>query len=151
MKIQQLSVFLENKPGHLRHPVRALSDAGINIVTLCLADTQKFGILRLLVRDWQRAKQVLEDSGCVVDVTDVLAIEVPDHPGGLDRVLAALEPAEVNIDYMYAFTLKRAANAVIIMRFADPDRAAAALQKSGINVLERVAFYAAAQGDAANP
>ena len=76
MKIPQLSMFMENKPGRLSDPCRRLAEAGINIVTLSLADTQQFGILRLIVRDWEKAKTVLEQAGCVVNVVEVVAIEV---------------------------------------------------------------------------
>ncbi len=138
MKLKQLSVFLENRPGRVGRPCKALADAGIDILTLCLADTEKFGILRLVVQDWERAKDVLEKAGCVVNVTDMLALEVPDHPGGMQGVLDILEPNNINIEYMYAFTLKRGGNAVMIVRFEDPDRALALLQKNGVNVLTAV-------------
>ena len=81
MKLQQLSLFIENRPGHLGAPLEALAAAGINLVTLSLADTAQFGILRLIVRDWERAKQVLERAGWVVNVTEVVAVDVVDRPG----------------------------------------------------------------------
>ena len=117
MKIQQLSIFLENKPGRLVAACEVLAAAGINLITLSLADTQRFGILRLIVRDWQRAKEVLEAAGLVVKVTDVLAIEVPDQPGGLAGVLRAIERAAINVEYMYAFTEKVGDKAVLVFRF----------------------------------
>ena len=141
MKLKQLSVFLENKPGRLSLPCKALADAGIDILTLCMADTEKFGILRFIVRDWQEAQAVLEKAGCAVNVTDVLAIEVPDRPGGLMGILTVLEPSQINIEYMYAFTLKFGKNAVMIVRFDDPDRAVKVLQENGVNVLKSVTFY----------
>ena len=140
MKLKQLSVFLENQPGRLSRPCKALADAGIDLLTLCMADTEKFGILRFIVRDWQRAQKVLEKAGCVVNVTDVLAIEVPDRPGGLMGILAALEPSRLNIEYMYAFTLKSGKNAVMIVRFDDPDRAIEVLHDNGVNVLKTITF-----------
>ena len=135
---KQLSIFLENKPGRLSHPCKALAAAGINILTLNLADTETFGILRLIVREWEQAKAILEKTGCVVNVSDVLAIEIPDQPGGLQSLLDLFEPNAINIDYMYAFTLKRGGNALLIMRIQDPDRAIAILEASGINVLQSV-------------
>jgi hypothetical protein len=90
MKIHQLSLFLENRAGQLRHPVQLLAQAGIDIRTLMLADTQQFGILRIIVQDWQRAKQALEAGGVVVNVTEVVACEVADRPGGLDEILAVV-------------------------------------------------------------
>jgi len=141
MKVKQLSVFLENKPGRLGHPCEVLAAAGINILTLCLADTEKFGLLRLIVDDPEKARKALEKAGCAVNVADVLAIEVADHPGGMEAVLAVLEPAGINVDYMYAFTLKRGRNAIMIVRFSDTDKAMDLLKKNGINVLKSVALY----------
>lgn len=138
MKLKQLSVFLENKPGRLSHPCKALADAGINILTLNLADTETFGILRLIIRDWERGKAILEKAGCVVNVSDVLAIEIPDQPGGLQGLLDIFEPNAINIEYMYAFTLKRGGNALLIMRIQDPDRAIALLEASGITLIQSV-------------
>ncbi len=134
MKLHQLSIFLENKPGHLVAPCKVLADAGINILTLSLADTQQFGILRLIVRDWQRAKSALEAAGCVVRVTEVVAIEVPDRPGGLADTLIAIEKAQANVEYLYAFTFKRGNQGVMVFRFDDPDRAIAALAAAGIKI-----------------
>jgi len=141
MKIHQLSVFLENRPGQLSIPCRALAQAGINILTLSLADTQQFGILRLIVKDWQRSKQVLEKAGCVVNVTEVLAIEVPDRPGGMANILEVLEKANLNIEYMYAFTFRRGDKAVLVFRFDDPDLAIRTLQENGINVVGSVELF----------
>jgi hypothetical protein len=140
MKIQQLSVFVENSPGHLRAPCRLLADAGVNLTTLSLADTQQFGILRLIVRDWQRAKAVLEAAGFAVNTVEVVAVEVPDRPGGLADVLQVIERAKVNVEYMYAFAEKRDDKAVLIFRFDDPDAAIRALQNSEINVVSNVDF-----------
>jgi hypothetical protein len=141
MKTTQLSVFLENQPGRLSVPCRLLADAGINILTLSLADTQQFGILRLIVKDWQRAKAVLEKGGCVVKVTEVVAIEVADRPGGGAEVLEVLEKANINVEYMYAFTFRRGDKAVLVFRFENPDTAIKVLQDKGINVLKSVELY----------
>ena len=136
MKVKQLSLFLENKPGTLSRPMQLLAKAKINILTLSVADTQNFGILRLIVRDWEKAKTLLEKNGCVVKVTDVIAIEVTDRPGGLAEILGALEKAGVNLEYMYAFTLKRESKGMLVFRFDDPDTAISALQKNAINVVD---------------
>ncbi|MCL2646890.1 MAG: hypothetical protein FWD61_07770 [Phycisphaerales bacterium] len=143
MKLHQVSVFLENKPGQLAGPCRALADAGIDILTLSLADTQQFGILRLLVQDWQKAHSVLQSAGCVVNVTEVLALDVPDKPGGLAYVLDILETAKVGIEYMYAFTANaRGEHAAIIFRFEDNDLAIDALKQKGIPILGPVELFA---------
>jgi hypothetical protein len=141
MKITQLSVFLENKPGRLSEPCRILAEAGINILTLSLADTEQFGIMRLIVQDWAQAKQALTSAGAVVNVTEVVATEVDDKPGGLARLLTILESAEINIEYMYAFTFRRADKAILIFRFEDPDAAVGVLQDEGINVIDPVDLF----------
>lgn len=141
MKIHQLSLFLENRPGQIRKPCDVLAKAGINIVTLSLADTKQFGILRLIVPDWQKAKLVLEAAGCVVNVTEVLAIEVADKPGGLAEILDVADRAGLNIEYMYAFAQKRGDRALLVFRFTDANAALQALQKGGINVIGTVELF----------
>lgn len=141
MKIHQLSLFLENRPGQLVEPCRLLAREGINIRTLSLADTQQFGILRLIVSDWQRARDVLQAAGYAASATEVVAVEVPDRPGGLADVVNVFEGTEVNVEYMYAFPFGRQDQAVLIFRFDDPDRAIELLRKAGVNVLEAVEVY----------
>jgi len=135
MKIQQLSIFAENKPGHIAAPCRLLAEQGVDIRALALADTQKFGILRLIVSDATKATRVLEAAGHVVKTTEVIAIAVPDQPGGLAQVLATLGGTSVSIEYMYAFPFGRDGKAVLIFRFDDPDAAIKALQSKGVPVL----------------
>ena len=147
MKIHQLSMFLENKPGRLSEPCRILADAGINILTLSLADTQQFGTLRLIVRDWQRAKEALEKSGAVVNITEVVATEVEDTPGGLAHVLESIEAARINIEYMYAFTFRNGDKATLVFRFDKPDAAIEALKAKGINVINDVELYNLTEGE----
>jgi len=135
MKVRQLSLFLENQPGALSRPIKLLAKAKFNILTLSLADTQQFGILRLILRDWQKAKALLEKEGFVVKVTEMIAIEVADEPGGLADILTILEKARVNLEYMYGFTLKHEGKGLLAFRFDDPDAAIAALQKKGIKTV----------------
>ena len=135
MKLNQLSVFLENKPGALSAPCRLLAGAGVNIQTFSLADTQQFGILRLMVHDWARAKEILEKHGYVVKITEVVALEVPDHPGGLADLLEIVEQAKVNVEYMYAFTVKQEGRGLLAFRFNNPDAAIKALQAHKVNVV----------------
>jgi len=138
MKLTQLSVFLENKPGQISLPCRALAKADINILTLSLSDTQQFGILRLIVRDWRKARTVLEQAGCVVNLTEVVALEVDDRPGGLAELLELIEREGINIEYMYAFTFGRNEKAVMVFRFDDPDKALELLRLNNVNVLGSV-------------
>ena len=141
MKIHQLSVFLENKPGQLRTACEVLAKARINLVTLSLADTVQFGILRLVIEDWQKAKTVLETAGCVVKVAEVLAIEVADQPGGLAQILEIVDHAGLNIEYMYAFTEKRGGKAALVFRFENADTAEQALKANGINMMGDVELF----------
>lgn len=135
MKIQQLSLFAENKPGHITAPIRLLAEEGVDIRALYLADTQQYGILRMIVVDCAKAARLLEEHGFLAKVTEVLAVEVADRPGGLAEILSALDGSGINIEYMYAFPYVRKAGAILIFRFADPDLAIARLQEAGLNVL----------------
>lgn len=136
MKLHQLSVFLENRPGALSAPCRVLADAGINLMTLSLADTREFGILRVIVRDWQEAKRTLEEKGCVVKVTEVVAVEVPDRPGGLADLLEVFDRETINLEYMYAFTVKQGELSLLVFRFTDPDAAVRSLREAGVRVVD---------------
>jgi hypothetical protein len=136
MKLKQLSLFLENRTGQLRAPLEALGKAHINLLTMTLADTAHFGILRFIVADPERAKQVLENEGMVVNVTDVVPIQVDNQPGGLASVLAAIEEAGLGVEYMYDFgAASGGGKAAIVFRFEDPDAAISALQKAGVRIL----------------
>ena len=145
MKIQQLSLFMENKPGHLKGICKTLADAGINIVTLSLADTQQFGIVRLIVEEWEKAKAALEAAGLVVNVREVVAATVPDKPGGIAEVLAVIDNAGVNIEYMYAFAFRHKNEAVLVFRFDDTEKARSALQNAGRCVLDSDTLFAEAK------
>jgi hypothetical protein len=135
MTIKQISLFLENKPGHLASICKALADAKINIVTLSLADTQQFGIVRLIVDDWEKADAVLKAAGFAVNVRDVLAVGVRDEPGGMTALLAIIEKAGVNIEYMYAFAAHVGSEAVLVFRFDDGAKAEKALADAGVQIL----------------
>lgn len=141
MKIQQLAVFLQNKPGHLGGICKTLADNGINIITLSLADTQQFGILRLIVKEWKLAAQKLEEAGYLVQLREVCAVEVDDKPGGMHRIVEIIGKAGVNIEYVYAFTFHKSGRAVLVFRFDDPDKATEALRESGVNVLADVDLF----------
>jgi hypothetical protein len=146
MMIRQLSLFLENRPGQLLAPCRLLGDAGIDILDLSLADTERFGILRLIVEDWQRAKAVLEAAGQVVKVTELLALEVPDQPGGLARVLAVFDQAGLGVEYLYGFTARtRGQSAVLLARVEDPAGAATRLEQGGVRLVSAEELLARAR------
>jgi hypothetical protein len=138
VKLQQLSLFLENRRGQLREPCDALAASGIDLLTVSLADTAQFGILRFIVRDPEQAKKVLEDAGLVARTTDVVAVEVENRPGGLAAVLRVIDDAGLGVEYMYDFgAASRTGKAAIIFRFEDPDKAVAILEGAGIRVLSR--------------
>lgn len=141
MKVEQISVFLENKPGGLEKVTHMLKDAGINIRTLAVADTSDFGIVRLIVNDVETATRVLRESGFTVSRTTVVAVEVPDRPGGLHGILEVIAKENINIAYMYAFVEKSGENAVMLFRFDQQDRAIDVLLKSGIAVLSGEKLY----------
>jgi hypothetical protein len=142
MKLEQLSIFLENRSGRLAEITGILARAGINIRALSLADTADFGILRLIVTQTARAVQVLREGGFTVATNEMVALEVPDRPGGLWEILKVLEGAGINVEYMYAFVHKATENAVVIFRFDEPDKAGAVLGAAGVRVLAGEEVYA---------
>jgi hypothetical protein len=141
MHVEQISIFIENKSGRLAEVARLLGEAGVNIRALSLADTSDFGILRLIVNDREKAKQVLKENGFTVSKTEVVAIEVPDRPGGLSEILQTLDRESLNVEYMYAFVERCGENAVIIFRFDETEKAIEVLLDKGFNVLDGERLY----------
>lgn len=135
MKVSQLSVFIENKSGRLADVTRTMAEADINIRALSIADTIDYGLLRLIVNDPVRAKKTLMDAGFTVAQTEVLAIEIPDKPGGLASIIDILSQAGLNIEYMYAFVGASGENAIVIFRIEKVDEAIATLQAKGVRIL----------------
>lgn len=142
MKVDQLSIFLENRAGRLAEVTRILSEAGVNIRALSLADTSDFGILRLIVSDFDKAKNRLKEEGFTVGRTSVVAVEVTDEPGGLHNILSMLQNAGINVEYMYAFVQQSGDSAVLIFRFDRTDQGIELLQKNGINIVPGEKLYA---------
>ena len=141
MRVEQISVFLENRAGRLAEITRVLGEAGVNIRALSLADTSDFGILRLIVSDNDKAKAALKERGFTVGKTNVVAVEVEDKPGGLNRILELLSNQSINVEYMYAFVQHSGEDAVIIFRFDDIDKAVNLLRENNIKVLEGKTVY----------
>jgi hypothetical protein len=135
MTLKQISVFLENKKGRLAQVVGLIAAEKINIRALSLADTTDFGVLRLIVNDPEKCFAVLKDNSFVAQQTDVIAVEVPDRPGGLQQILQVFDAGGVNIEYMYAFVEKKSDNAIVIFRIEQPDLAIQVLEKNKISVL----------------
>ncbi len=142
MKLQQISIFLETRSGRLAEITGVLAQAAVNIRALSLADTADFGILRLVVNAPDKAMQVLRENGFTVAKTEMVALELPDRPGGLAGILRILHTAGINVEYMYAFVQKMQDNAIVIFRFDDPEKASRALVEAGVRVLPGEEVYA---------
>ncbi len=136
MKVKQISVFIENRSGRLREVAAVLGQGGINIRALSLADTSDYGILRLIVDRPEEALTVLKQANFTLSETDVIAVEVPDRPGGLAEVLDVLGSAGINVEYMYAFVEKSSENAVMIFRIEDIEKAVSTLESRNIVILD---------------
>ena len=132
MAIKQLSVFLENRPCQLVTITDALAKEGINIRAMSLADTQDFGILRLIVNDPEHASEVLKANDCVVRQNEVVVVAVEDKPGSLAEVSKILAEHEVNIEYMYAFVTSSNKYAYVVLRVNQNERAEELLSARGI-------------------
>lgn len=141
MPIKQLSLFVENRPGSLSAVCKILKQENLSIRTLSLADTQQFGILRLLIKEYDQARAALEKAGFIVKVTDVLAIEVPDRPGGLSDILEILDRHKLSVEYMYAFTFGNDDRAVIVFRFEDPEGAIKLLKDEPITMVKAETLF----------
>lgn len=142
MKVKQISIFLENKSGRLATVTRVLGDNNINIRALSIADTTDFGILRLIVNDPEKAWKILKEQDFTVSETEIIAVQVPDKPGGLADILQILEGSKVNIEYMYAFVGKSGSDAVVVFRVENIDRAITMLQQAGVILLSGKEVYA---------
>jgi hypothetical protein len=134
MKIRQISVFLENQHGRLSALCRSLAGAGIDLCALTLSDAGEFGLLRFITAEPDRARRVVEAAGFAATSSDVLALCLPNRPGGLSAVLTGLEPHGLSVEYMYAYA-RRTGDAVMITCFDDVDRAMAVLQAAGVTLL----------------
>jgi len=141
MKVEQISVFLENKSGRLADVARSLGDVGVNIRALSIADSSDFGILRIIVNDNDKAFEVLKKKGFTISKTEVVAVEVSDKPGGLAQVLDLLARESINVEYMYAFVERSSDNAVIVFRFDEMDSAIKVLSLNGVVILDGSTVY----------
>ena len=133
--VQQLSVFLQNKPGKLAALTRALAEGGIDIRALSIADTSDFGILRLLVSDTAKAKAILDAGNYAAGITGVTVVAVPDVPGGLARVLTLLADGGVDIEYMYSLIGRGEDRAYMVFRVSDEARLLALLEQDGLSTI----------------
>jgi hypothetical protein len=141
MKVKQISVFIQNKKGRLCDVLNVLAKANISLRALCIADTTEFGILRMIVPDPDAAKKVLEKNNFTVKENDVIAIGVPDKPGGLAEILNLLDKADMNVEYAYAFAEKTENKAIVVLRIEKPEPAIKILRAGGVHVLESKEVY----------
>lgn len=133
-EIKQISLFVENKPGRTAKVSKTLSDAGVNIRALTIAEAGDFGVIRMVVDDPERGYKVLKDNGFTVSTTDVLAVEMKDTPGGLYEIVNTLGENGVNVDYAYAFVTTKAERAMLILRVDDLALARQALSIKGVKI-----------------
>lgn len=138
MFIKQISVFLENRKGRMVEFTSLLGQNNIDLVALSIADSTNFGILRAIVDDNDKAVEVLRDGGFTANLTDVLAVAVPDTPGGLSEALATLDGGGISIEYLYSFVRRMGNNAVIIFKVDKPEEAGRLLLESGVHLLEKI-------------
>jgi hypothetical protein len=139
--IKQLSVFIENKKGRLAKITGVLADAGIDLIALSIADTTNFGIMRGIVKDPDKAVNILKENGFTASLAEVFVVEVPDEPGGLSNVLQLLDEADVSIEYLYSFVFAQNENALILFRVEDIDGAVAKLKQNGVKLLTADDIY----------
>jgi hypothetical protein len=132
--VDQISVFLENETGGLADVVDVLARAEVDLRALSLADETDFGILRLIVNDTERAISALKGAGFTVRKTPVVAVQIPDRPGGLAATLDALRG--IAVEYMYAFVRKSGEHALVVFRFEDVEKAVETLRKAGAKLLD---------------
>ena len=137
MYVKQISVFIENTPGRLADFTRLLGEHQIDLVSLSIADTTHFGILRGIVADYERAEKLIREAGYTVRLTDVLAASVPDVPGGLAQVLGMLSENGISIEYLYSFVRNAGKNALIIFRVEEIEKAAQVLRDHNVRLLSQ--------------
>ena len=140
MKLKQISIFLENSPGRLQETTRALGDAGINLRALTLSEAADYGVLRLLVSNVTKARQVMMEKQFPARIDDVVAVAIEDQAGSLAEILKSLNDANLSVRYMYAFSGFTDNRAVMIFSFSDTDKAIEILQKNGHNLLSAQTF-----------
>ena len=137
MVVKQISVFIENKEGRMKKAINTLAQENINIRALSIADTTKYGILRLIVSDNEKAIEALEKDGFIVREDDVIIVAVPDEPNGLNTTLAIFDEKGINLDYLYAFVSSKTEKAIVVMRLKHMDEAIALLKDSDAHILEK--------------
>lgn len=133
-EIKQISLFVENRPGRMAKVAKTLSDAGVNIRALTIAEAGDFGVIRMVLDDPEKGYKVLKESAFTVSMTDVLVVEMKDTPGGLYEIVNTLGQSTVNVDYAYAFVTAKAEKAMLILRVDDIAKARKVLSETGVKI-----------------
>lgn len=141
MKIKQLSIFLQNRMGSLSKPLEVLSENDVNIRAMCMADTSEFGILRLVVDNPEKGKEVLEESNFLVKITEIIGVEMYDGPGGLTSVLKVIKDNEIDLEYLYAFTHDKVNKAILLLHADDIDNLISVLEKNNVTIVSADEVY----------
>ena len=141
MKIKQLSIFLQNKMGSLSKPLEVLTFVNVNIRAMCMADTSEFGILRLVVDDPIKGKEALEENNYLVKITEIIAVEMNDTPGGLTTVLRAIKNSLIDLEYLYAFSHEKEGKAILLLHSDDIDRLIEILTAHGFTIVPAEEVY----------
>ena len=136
MSVKQISIFVENKEGRIKKAIDTLAKENINIRALSIADTTKYGILRLIVSDNEKAIKALEKDGFIVKENDVILLEVPDKPNGLNSTLAIFDEKGINLEYLYAFVSSKSDAAIVVMRLENMEKAITTLNENNVKILE---------------
>ena len=136
MAVKQVSIFVENKEGRIKKAIDTLAKENINIRALSIADTTKYGILRLIVSDNEKAIEALERDGFIVKENEVIILAVPDEPNGLNSTLAVFDEKGINLEYLYAFVSSKTDEAIVVMRLENMEKAIDALKESNIKILD---------------
>ena len=136
MAVKQISIFVENKEGRIKKAINTLGQENINIRALSIADTTKYGILRLIVSDNEKAIEALERDGFIVKENEVIILAVPDEPNGLNSTLAVFDEKGINLEYLYAFVSSKTDEAIVVMRLENMEKAIEALEDSNVKILD---------------
>ena len=136
MAVKQISIFVENKEGRIKKAIDTLARANINIRALSIADTSKYGILRLIVSDNEKSIEALEKDGFIVKENEVIILAVPDEPNGLNSTLAVFDEKGINLEYLYAFVSSKTDEAIVVMRLENMEKAIEALKDSNVKILD---------------
>lgn len=135
MSIKQLTVFVENKQGAMVSITDTLAENNVNLRALSIAETEDFGILRLIVNDEKTAQKTLEDKGYLIKATDVVGVKIGDAPGRLTAALSVLDKANINVEYLYAFMARTEKHAYVVLRVENNNAAESALEEAGFHLI----------------